>query len=45
LITQWYGKCRMLLWLPHPNARRKRTFAHCYSGDDIAAARKMLLES
>ncbi len=34
----WYGRQRTLVWLPHPNARTKRTFAGLYA-DDLASLR------
>jgi len=38
----WYGKRRLLAWLPHPNARENRTFAKLYTASQMAMIRDPL---
>lgn len=38
----WYGKDRLVLWLPHPNARERRTVAALYSAEDITRVQEAL---
>ena len=38
----WYGRERLVLWLPHPNAHTDRTVCGSYSTSDISALREAL---
>jgi len=35
-VIPWYGPQRLLVWLPHPNARKKRTFRSVYGPETLA---------
>jgi hypothetical protein len=42
LEQDWYGKRRLLVWLPHPNAREDRTFAKLYTTAQMNTLREAL---
>jgi len=38
-VTEWFGRTRHLLWLPHTNARMDRTFAKLYADVQLSSAK------
>lgn len=40
--VHWSGSARLLVWLPHPNARKPRKFEGLYERDDLTLVRSRL---